>query len=69
MSDSTDATPSPDFPTHFDFAAAEPALSAAWQSAGVFTADPSRTTRLGGDRDIRGRDKPRARDVFGIAVF
>jgi len=51
MSDPTDATPSPDFPTHFDFAAAEPALSAAWQSAGVFTARPERTTRLGGDRD------------------
>ncbi|MCC7001197.1 MAG: valine--tRNA ligase [Gemmatimonadaceae bacterium] len=51
MSDPTDATPSPEFPTHFDFAAAEPALSAAWQSAGVFTASPTRTKRLGGDRD------------------
>ncbi|MFN0099445.1 MAG: valine--tRNA ligase [Gemmatimonadaceae bacterium] len=51
MSDPTDAAPSPEFPTHFDFAAAEPALSAAWQSAGVFTASPTRTKRLGGDRD------------------
>ena len=51
MSETTDPTPSPDFPTHFDFVSAEPALGAAWEAAGVFRADASRTTRLGGDRD------------------
>ncbi|MBX3133370.1 MAG: valine--tRNA ligase [Gemmatimonadaceae bacterium] len=43
--------PAPDFPTHFDFAAAEPALTSAWEAAGLFKADADRTTRLGGDRD------------------
>ncbi|HRQ78453.1 MAG TPA: valine--tRNA ligase, partial [Gemmatimonadaceae bacterium] len=42
---------SAEFPTHFDFAATEPALSRAWDEAGLFRADPDRTTRLGGDRD------------------
>ncbi len=40
-----------EFPTHFDFKTAEPALSAAWEGAGAFRADPARTKRLGGDRD------------------
>ncbi|MBX3175283.1 MAG: valine--tRNA ligase [Gemmatimonadaceae bacterium] len=44
-------TPPADFPTHFDFASAEPSLAKAWEDAGLFTADPDRTTRLGGDRD------------------
>ena len=48
----SEPTPSlPDFPTHFDFAAAEPELSAAWEQAGLFRAEAGRTTRLGGDRD------------------
>ncbi len=51
MSDPTAAPPAADFPTHFDFASAEPALGAAWEGAGIFTADPTRTTRGGGDRD------------------
>jgi valyl-tRNA synthetase len=40
-----------DLPTHFDFKSAEPALSAAWESAGAFRAVASRTKRLGGARD------------------
>lgn len=40
-----------EFPTHFDFAATEPALSRAWDEAGLFRADADRTTRMGGDRD------------------
>ncbi len=51
MSTTADATTSPEFPTHFDFATAEPALSAAWEAAKVFRADAARTTRGGGDRD------------------
>ncbi|MCE9601054.1 MAG: valine--tRNA ligase [Gemmatimonadetes bacterium] len=51
MSDTTENKPATDFPTHFDFSAAEPALGKAWQEAGIFTADPKRTKRLGGDRD------------------
>ena len=51
MSDTTDNTPATDVPTHFDFASAEPALSKAWEDAGIFRADPKRTKRLGGDRD------------------
>ncbi len=47
-----DAT-SPEFPTHFDFAAAEAAIGKAWDDAGIFRADPTRTNRagFGGDRD------------------
>ena len=44
-------SPTPEFPTHFDFATAEPALTAAWEAAHLFRADAARTTRLGGDRD------------------
>ena len=51
MSDATDTAPATDFPTHFDFASAEPALGTAWEAAGIFHADAARTTRLGGDRD------------------
>ncbi len=51
MSDPTEPTQAPDFPTHFDFASAEPALGQAWEAAGVFRAEASRTTRGGGDRD------------------
>jgi valyl-tRNA synthetase len=40
-----------ELPTHFDFKSAEPTLSAAWESAGAFRAEASRTKRLGGDRD------------------
>jgi valyl-tRNA synthetase len=47
----TSAPPDRDLPTHFDFASAEPALGAAWDAAGLFTARPARTTRAGGDRD------------------
>lgn len=49
MSEPTSATP--EFPTHFDFATAEPALTAAWEAARLFRAEADRTTRLGGDRD------------------
>ena len=41
----------PEFPTHFDFANAERALSDAWERAGLFRADGGRTTRAGGERD------------------
>src|SRR5262245_48390215 len=51
MSDTNEPTPGADFPTHFDFAAAEPALSAAWETGGVFRAEAGRTRRGGGDRD------------------
>jgi valyl-tRNA synthetase len=51
MSETTDNKPGSDFPTHFDFASAEPLMGKAWADAGVFRADPKRTKRLGGDRD------------------
>lgn len=51
MSETTDSKPGSDFPTHFDFASAEPLMGKAWADAGVFRADPKRTKRLGGDRD------------------
>ena len=53
MSDTTEPAPAthPDFPTHFDFASAEPELGKAWETAGVFRADAKRTKRGGGDRD------------------
>ena len=55
MRDTTDGAAaekdSTDFPTHFDFAATEPALTAAWDKAGIFRAQAERTKRLGGDRD------------------
>lgn len=48
MPETPDQTP--DFPTHFDFATAESALTAAWDKNGIFRANASRTTRLGGNR-------------------
>ncbi len=53
MSDTTEPTQAKDleFPTHFDFATAEPALSAAWEAGGVFRAHAERTKRAGGARD------------------
>ena len=50
MSETPDTTAA-EFPTLFDFAAAEPGLTKAWQDAGLFRAQAERTTRLGGDRD------------------
>ena len=44
-------TAAQDLPTHFDFATAERALGEAWDRAGIFHADPARTTRARGDRD------------------
>ena len=40
-----------DLPATYDAAATEAAIYARWQDAGVFTAQPRRTTALGGDRD------------------
>jgi valyl-tRNA synthetase len=54
MRDSADgsaADKEAEFPTHFDFAATEPALTAAWDKAGIFQAKAERSKRLGGDRD------------------
>ncbi|MEO5590672.1 MAG: valine--tRNA ligase [Gemmatimonadaceae bacterium] len=39
-----------DLPSQFDFASVEASLYRQWMDAGVFTADPARTTRAGGDR-------------------
>ncbi len=50
MSETTDPQAT-EFPTHFDFAAAERSIGAAWESAGVFRAEAKRTRRAGGDRD------------------
>lgn len=45
-------SPSPlDLPATYDASATEPAIYARWQAAGVYTAQPRRTNRLGGDRD------------------
>ena len=43
-----------DFPAQYDPAATEAAIYARWQQAGCFTADASRSSRLGGDRDPYG---------------
>src|SRR5258708_14416631 len=40
-----------DFPAQYDPAATESAIYARWQEAGCFTADASRSSRIGGDRD------------------
>lgn len=40
-----------EFPTHFDFSAAEAQITEAWSSSEIFRAQPQRTRRLGGDRD------------------
>ena len=39
-----------DIPPRYDFAATERALYDRWQAAGVFTADPARSARAGGER-------------------
>ena len=57
MSKKTTPATSPDqdtgeaLPTLFDFATAERALSDAWERAGLFRAEASRTRRAGGERD------------------
>jgi len=52
MHETPDAPKSADeFPTHFDFATAEPGITQAWDDAELFKAKAERTTRLGGDRD------------------
>ena len=43
-----------DFPAQYDPAATEAAIYARWQEAGCFTADASRSARIGGDRDPYG---------------
>ena len=43
-----------DFPAQYDPASTEPAIYARWLAAGCFTAEASRTTRAGGDRDPYG---------------
>ncbi|MBC7671849.1 MAG: class I tRNA ligase family protein, partial [Polaromonas sp.] len=43
-----------DFSAQYDPAATEAAIYARWQQAGCFTADASRSSRLGGDRDPYG---------------
>ena len=43
-----------DFPAQYDPAATEAAIYARWQQAGCFTADASRSSRIGGDRDPYG---------------
>ena len=45
---------SDDFPAQYDPAATEAAIYASWQGAGCFTADASRSARIGGDRDPYG---------------
>ena len=40
-----------EFPAQYDFAANETAIYQRWQQAGCFTADASRSTAVGGDRD------------------
>src|SRR5688500_16910169 len=42
--------PDLELPTQYDPSATEPAIYRAWLDAGAFTADPARTTALGGDR-------------------
>ena len=48
------APTSDDFPAQYDPAATEGAIYARWQQAGCFTADASRSSRIGGDRDPYG---------------
>ena len=47
------ATPD-DFPAQYDPAATESAIYERWEQAGCFTADASRSRRIGGDRDPYG---------------
>ncbi len=49
MSPEHDA-PQREFPAQYDAAATEPAIYAAWERHGVFTAHAARSTRAGGDR-------------------
>lgn len=49
MPETPDQTP--DFPTHFDFATAESALTKAWDENGIFRAQPERTKAFGGTRE------------------
>ena len=42
------------FPAQYDPASTEAAIYAQWQQAGCFTADASRSSRAGGDRDPYG---------------
>jgi valyl-tRNA synthetase len=51
---SISSTSDQDFPAHYDPAATEAAIYARWQQAGCFTADASRSSRIGGDRDPYG---------------
>ena len=48
------STSEQDFPAQYDAAATEAAIYARWQQAGCFTADASRSSRIGGDRDPYG---------------
>jgi len=51
---SISSTSDQDFPAHYDPAATEAAIYARWQQAGCFTANASRSSRIGGDRDPYG---------------
>jgi valyl-tRNA synthetase len=48
---SADASAPDDFPAQYDPAATEPAIYKRWDDSGAFTADASRSNRIGGDRD------------------
>jgi valyl-tRNA synthetase len=50
-SESTSANTPDDFPAQYDAASTERAIYERWQQAGCFTADASRSSRVGGDRD------------------
>ena len=52
--ESTSVTAPDDFPAQYDPAATEATIYAPWQQAGAFTADASRSSRIGGDRDPYG---------------
>ena len=43
-----------DFPAQYDPGATEAAIYERWEQAGCFTADASRSRRIGGDRDPYG---------------
>ena len=49
MTDAANRTP--ELPPQYDPAATEPAIYAQWMAADAFTADATRSTRAGGDRD------------------
>ena len=52
--DPSSVTSPDDFPAVYDPASTEAAIYERWMAAGCFTADASRTTRAGGDRDPYG---------------